>query len=58
MKFPPKTGGRGFADLGYESPIGTKICDMDRLEIVAPGSNGEAVFSVFLQKMAFGLKKE
>jgi hypothetical protein len=27
-------------------------------EIVDPRSNGEAVFSVFLQKMAFGFKKD
>jgi hypothetical protein len=32
--------------------------DMDRFEIVVCRSNGEAVFSVFLQKMAFSLKKE
>jgi len=31
---------------------------MDRFEIVVCRSNGEAVFSAFLQKMAFGLKKE
>ncbi len=29
-----------------------------RFEIVVCRLNGEAVFSVFLQKMAFGLKKE
>lgn len=57
--------------LGYRTPhevyFGTPAVqvmapstgfDMDRFEIVVFRSNGEAVFSVFLQKMVFGLKKE
>ena len=34
------------------------VFDMDRIEIVAPRSNGEAVFSGFTEKKAFELKMD